>query len=92
MKKFILMMAMLMAVTAVQAETFVGRVTLVGKVYMLNRAEAGKEKMAVANVAYPIKDTLAAYEGKVVKVTGSLKADAKFATLETIDSVEVVEE
>jgi hypothetical protein len=92
MKKSILMAAILMAVAAVQAETYQGRVTKVGKVYMLNRAEPGKEKVAVANIKYSLRDALAAYSGKVVKVTGILDTNATFTTLLTVDSVEVISE
>jgi hypothetical protein len=92
MKKIMMMVAalILMGFVAVQAETYEGLVIKSGNVYMLVKAD--KPKVAVANVLYPIKDALAEYEGKVVKVTGTLNPERKFPTLQTVDSVEIIGE
>jgi len=93
MKKGLLIATAMILIGSVvaHAETYEGQVVKAGKMFQIKKPGAQKGGV-IANVMRSAASELEAYEGKVVKVTGSLHPDREFATLQTIDSVEVISE
>lgn len=90
MKKLVLLSGIFLLTLTAGAETYLGEVFGKNGGYVLT--EPGNTKQTIANFAWTdeIREAVAPYEGKVVRVTGTLKPDANWPTLQSINLIEEV--